>query len=713
MDPDTTPADFADLRRRAEAALEASAAPGTPLPAGDARLLHELQVQKIELEMQNAELRAARQEMEALLLRFSAAVEQSPDSIVICDLAGNIEYVNAAFTRISSYAPAEVIGQNIRMLGSGETPREVFRDLWATILAGRVWEGEVINRRKDGSLFVELTRIAPIHPPGGGAWTHYLAIKTDVSEKKQLETARADAVHRARTKGEFLANMSHEIRTPLNAVIGLARIGQRDNAGRKTGETCGQILAAGEHLLGVINDILDFSKIEAGKLAVESQPFALAAAVSEAVALNTGAAAAKGLNIEVAVPPAPDFVAGDALRLRQILTNLLSNAVKFTERGGVSLTVRHDGADCLFHVTDSGIGMTAEQCARLFRAFEQADSSTTREYGGTGLGLTISRQLARLMGGDITVTSRPDAGSTFTLRLRLPPTAARAGQIVRGSGPQLAGLRVLAAEDVELNRIVLADLLEQEGAQVVFAFDGRQALELVETHGAAAFDVVLMDIQMPIMDGFEAARRLKAVAPELPVIGLTAHALAEERDKCLAAGMAAHVTKPIDRNALVGAILAQASLRRALGKGDGEGGTLPPAPGTVPLTPTLGDEDPVPLIDWTILSKRFGQRVSFIDRLLRTVLESQGDVPARLRAAAEQRDIAAMAFIGHSLKGTAGNLAAHRLQDLARQLDERARADIKAHADDGESATLALRVAEQMDALLELIRARLQQRGTN
>jgi CheY-like chemotaxis protein/HPt (histidine-containing phosphotransfer) domain-containing protein len=300
---------------------------------------------------------------------------------------------------------------------------------------------------------------------------------------------------------------------------------------------------------------------------------------------------------------------------------------------------------------------------------------------------------------------------------------------VQGSGPQLAGLRVLAAEDVALNRVVLRDLLEQEGAHVLFAYDGRQSLELLEARGAAAFDVVLMDIQMPIMDGFEATRRLLAIAPELPVIGLTAHALAEERDRCLAAGMVAHATKPIDRTALITTILAQPSVRAAFRRGEETGGaresTPPTAADVVPAAghftppatagspcgkPTIAAAADEYLIDWSLLFQRFPQREAFIDKLLQTVLDSQADLPAKLRDAAQGQNMAALAFLSHGLKGTAGNLAAGKLQELAHRLDERVRACIKAESEDREVAAMALQAAEQMDAVLELIRTRLKER---
>jgi len=376
----------------------------------------------------------------------------------------------------------------------------------------------------------------------------------------ELEDARDEAQRLAQVKSNFLANMSHEIRTPLNAVLGFARIGLRDSIGLPSQAQFERILTAGDHLLHVINDILDLSRIESGKLVVESGAFALRAVLADASSFVIVAARSKGLayHCEIA-DDVPNWVRGDALRLQQILVNLLSNAVKFTEYGDVRLgvTAESDGRDTVrFVVEDTGIGIDAGQVARLFEPFERADNSTTRAHGGTGLGLSICSRLTDLMGGSIAVTGTPGSGgSRFALRLPLPPSpppqlparpAAERGRLL--------GVRLLAAEDDEVNRILLEDLLRHEGAEVLFAEDGQQAVQRLDEHGAAAFDAVLMDVQMPVLDGYEATRRIRDLHPELPVIGLTAHALPESRRLCLEAGMVEHVVKPIDMDELAAAI---------------------------------------------------------------------------------------------------------------------------------------------------------------
>jgi len=381
------------------------------------------------------------------------------------------------------------------------------------------------------------------------------------------ERARLNAVELANAKSEFLANMSHEIRTPLNGLLGLAQIGLRDTGDERTVATFAAILNSGRLLLGIVNDVLDFSKIEVGKLRVEQRPVSPHALADEAVALLRDRAVEKHIALELVFDPAlPDRCMGDALRTQQVLVNLLSNAIKFTETGSVNVWVgveagaQGEGAQMVYRVTDSGIGIAPAQLAHLFDAFQQADTSTTRRFGGTGLGLAISRRLAELMGGVVQVRSQPGVGSVFELRL---PWLAAVGvaaehkpDSVWGDTPRrLDGVRVLVAEDNDVNQIVLARALEIEGADATIVGDGRQAVNRVLADGRAAYDVVLMDIQMPEMDGYEATRRILELAPDLPVIGQTAHAMLDERRECLAAGMVDHIAKPIDFRLLVDMIV--------------------------------------------------------------------------------------------------------------------------------------------------------------
>jgi PAS domain S-box-containing protein len=524
----------------------------------------------------------------------------------------------------------------------------------------------------------------------------------------ELVAARNEAERLAHVKSEFLANMSHEIRTPLNAVLGMSRIGLRNAGNQPCREHFRHILDSGQHLLGIINDILDLSKLDAGKISMETHPFQLVPAVENALGLVAEQAREKGLSMSVHLAPdLPTWVTGDSLRLRQVLANLLSNAVKFTPQGGVSLAVTRENHFMFFQVTDTGIGMNQEQIARLFTPFEQADSSTTRKYGGTGLGLAISRNLATLMGGEITVLSVPDKGSSFTLRLPLPaatPAIPEHHNHVSPAGKRLAGLRVLAAEDVEVNRLILEDLLVHEGAQVQFAVNGKDALEQLEEAGVSAFDVVLMDIQMPVMDGHEAARRIRELAPGLPVIGLTAHALPEERQRCLDAGMVERITKPVETDTLVKAICQHALWEPGMACNpvvEKVAVDKDVTRTTLPMGQHPDEKLPEQLIDWPAFNKRYRNRRDFIVRLIGVALTSLADTPAKLRLAIQQNDLDALKFIAHSLKGAAGNLEAGKLLELAKEIELSIRAGIP------DVMTLAEELARHVECLLDELKSHL------
>ena len=784
---------------------------------------HAVQAMAIELEAQQVVLKAT----EAW---YRSIIEAAPDGMLVIDANGLILMTNPQLDQLFGYQAGELVGLPIEILVPPEAhgrhvgSRDGFIAHGTARQMGTVG-ADLHGQRKDGSRFsveIGLSRLPAIAERG----VCVCASVRDISDRKLAEAevlrAKEIAEDATRAKSDFLANMSHEIRTPMNAIIGMSHLALRTDLDKKQRNYIEKVHRSAENLLGIINDILDFSKIEAGKMSIEQAPFRLEDVLENFANMIGLKAEDKGLELLFATSAdLPTALVGDALRLGQVLINLGNNAAKFTERGEivVGIELAEDAGDQVelhFRVRDSGIGMTAEQCERLFQSFSQADSSTTRKYGGTGLGLAISKKLVELMEGRIWVESAPGLGSTFHFNARFgrqtevqprrmfhadellglrvlvvddnasareilstmarsfglevdladsghsalrtmveaerkglpydlvlldwrmpgmdgvetlqrmqsgavthipsvimvtafgrddaqeaaarqqmalpavltkpvtPSTLLEAIGEVLGKGvvaetrqaerqdrsaadqARMAGARLLLAEDNDMNQELARELLESAGIVLTIVGDGQQALDLLAHAGTAAFDGVLMDCQMPVMDGYEATRRLRAQPryAQLPIIAMTANAMASDREMALAAGMNDHISKPLNVAAMF------ATMSKWI-RPEQPAGVAPPARQPDAENKTAADALPpqLPGIDQRAgLATSMGRQDLYLRMLVRF-----RDGHARLRedfeAARQSDDPTAAARVAHTLRGTAGNVGAKGVAATATALE--------------------------------------------
>ena len=599
---------------------------------------------------------------------LSAAVLATPTGIVICDPNlpdCPIIYANPAFYRITGYAEEEVIGHNCRFLqGPGTNPRHI-KALREAIENGKAIDVEIVNHRKDGSRFVNELHLSPIFGDDGEV-RYIFGIQHDVSAREQFardaERARRAAERANAEKSDFLAFMSHEIRTPMNGVMGTisllldTTLDAEQHAYAETARRCGELL------LATVNEMLDLSRIEAGHLAIEEEAFDLAAPVAEVLDLLAPAVAEKGIRLSASIDPLlPARVIGDARRLRQVLLNLADNAVKFTAVGGVGIRVERAEANgqVRFAVADTGIGMPPEVQARLFGRFAQGGPETARRYGGSGLGLMICKRLVGLMGGRIVLAAPPGKGSTFSCEIPLRPSA-ESGRPPSTLLPRpalakpLPGARgrILIAEDGEANQLVAAAILRKAGYAVDLARDGEEALGAART---AAYDLVLMDVRMPRMDGLAATaaiRGLEGPAGRVPIIAMTAAAMPNEVARCLEVGMDGHVAKPMDLTALLAAVSDILENR--------------------PRRSRAAVEEPNPagptLIDHTTLQEL--RAAVGPGRLPRLIGVFADETRARVARLTSTDDVSLIEEEAHGLKSAAGTFGAAALRSIAASLEE-------------------------------------------
>src|SRR5579859_164363 len=474
-------------------------------------MLARIQDRDKELERARAELEQRVAERTAYL---NTLIETSPLGIVTTDPQGLVRICNTAFERLFQCVRAEVTGANLAALVTPPERSEESAGIVRRLAAGEDVQVTTQRRRSDGTLVDVEMYGAPLHV--NGEHVGFLILYQDITERERYEQALLVAKEQAedanRAKSEFLANMSHEIRTPMNGILGMTQLALETKLNDEQREYLGMVKSSADSLLTLLNDILDFSKIEAGKLDLDLSPFALRESIGEALKALGHLAHRKGLELAWHVDAGvPTWLVGDSGRLRQILVNLVMNAIKFTEHGEVVVSVKvgsetQEEVQLHFSVRDTGIGIPAEKRDLIFAAFTQADSSTTRKYGGTGLGLTISQALVKLMNGSISVESEPQKGSVFhfTARLKVPEASFVPPAAVEPAA--LRGLRALVVDDNQTNRLILTELLSQWGMAPEQAATGKEALSKLESQGGAPFRLMLIDAHMPDMDGFALAQ---------------------------------------------------------------------------------------------------------------------------------------------------------------------------------------------------------------
>ena len=636
------------------------------------------------IQARDKELREARADLEKRVNErtayLNALIETSPLGIVTSDTAGRVRICNSAFEKLFGYAKQEVIGGELNNLIIPPQFKPESDEFEKRRKAGGIVQAITRRRRKDGTLVpVELYSISLRL---GGEIVGDLLLYNDVTERKRaedsLKAAKEAAEGANRAKSEFLANMSHEIRTPMNGIIGMTQLALESDLNPEVREYLELVNSSADALLSLLNEILDFSKIEAGKMELESEPFALRESLSQTLKTLAHAAGRKRLEFAWTVAPdIPEWLIGDCGRLRQVLVNLAGNAIKFTELGKVEISATlqnctREFAELRFDVRDTGIGIAADKLKPIFDVFTQADASTTRKYGGTGLGLAISQRLVAQMGGALQVESKLGEGSNFyfTVRLLLPPLdfvpPKQNPALLNETLPPIANvpaqsqlleaapsaghrsLRILLAEDNDVNRRLVTKLLEKEGHSIVAAMNGREALEAVERE---RFDLVLMDGQMPEMDGLEAIRWIRAQEKKsgthLPIISVTARAMRGDCETCLAAGADAYVSKPLHASELFAAIER----------------CCPNAAGAQPpetLANTV-DED-------KLLARCQGDRQLLVEII--EIFEGETDGLLRqIAQAIERRDPSSIAKTAHTLKGSIGNFTDTEPYKTAKKLE--------------------------------------------
>ncbi len=635
---------------------------------------------------------------------IEAIVNTAVNAVISIDQLCVVRTFNPAAERMLGWKANEVIGHNVAMIIPGideDTHNGYVHRYLETREAHVIGTGrEVDAKRKDGSLFPAHLSVG--HSSLGDGRHMFVAFIADITAQKNSEAELVKAKERAEqaatVKANFLANMSHEIRTPMNAVIGFSEVLLQDKGlSEDSRQHVATILNSGKNLLNIINDILDFSKVEAGKIHLESVCFHLPNAIQDALKTLEFKAAEKDLNIHFRMEPTlSPRVIGDPTRLRQVIINLVGNAIKFTPTGSVDVRVlRADESGQLhFSISDTGIGMSSDQVSKVFDAFSQADASTNRRFGGTGLGTTISKQIIQLMGGDVWVESELGKGTTFHFTVELPVATQyemclfEEGTYVHANYRSPRGFNVLLAEDIAANAALVTLRLEQQGHHVSWVKDGKEAVDAVR---AGDYDIVLMDVQMPEMDGITATRRIRGdlgrLKTDLPIVALTASVMKEDRRLCLDAGMTSVVGKPIDFAELL--VVMEDSVPQGRGVINLEIVDEVDVAGTNIDFSVVTD-----VVDYEKGLSIWGDGVLYARALIEFASQRKDSGQRMRQLITVGTDVEAAREIAHALKGLAGNLSITKVATMATDIDLLLK---KGHVDE------ALHIVEKIDKELQTV----------
>lgn len=642
--------------------------------------------------------------------RVRSALDTMAEGLLVLDAKHNIVLANQAFAEIIGLKQAELIGLNALRFNWLNVDGSEFKKAdapWSHALskAEAVISQRIRLRLNNGLTHTFMVNCSPVLGNNGKAGGVLVSFDdVTVLEQKELELIRSkeEAEIANQTKSDFLANMSHEIRTPMTAIMGFTEVLKRGYGdGQKSAEYLETINKNSRHLLALINDILDLSKVESGQIDVEKVPSPIHHTIGDVIEVLS--ISAKKKNIDLIYSPAgkiPSQLITDASRLRQILTNLIGNAIKFTQRGSVTVTTRWSKKGCLeIAVKDTGIGMTETQQNNVFAPFVQADSSITRRFGGTGLGLTISKRYAQALGGDISVNSQFGEGSCFTLTINAPAKencdwvsiedqkkqrSAVAEETVHWRIPSA---KIMVVDDSEENRDLIELLLQSHGLKVVKMANAQSA---IERQTKETFDLILMDVQMPGMDGYTAVKKLRANGVTLPIYALTAHAMKGIEQKCLNAGFSGYIGKPIKIDVLV------STLAQCLG---GEKLTTE----EVKAAPTLSTfnviKDDKVLDKWSpgeVIRSTFQSNAKYHTIIQRFVEKLELDVKS-LNQFLEQADFEGLSELAHKLKGSAGTVGFYDFTTPFHRLEQYSNAKNIAEI------KVQLKIIEQMVGAIEKI----------